>query len=81
MEHDLNFHAGELVAKAEVRATLAERHVINTSTSDIEAVGIFKHAGIAVTRREPRDDLVTLLDRLAIHLNIARCRATEVIHR
>ena len=62
LEHQPDLQPGQVVAEAEVRAALAERHVVVGRAGDVEAVGIGEHPLVTVAGGEPHHDLVAGLD-------------------
>ena len=77
LEHDPQLQARERRAQAEVPTTGAEGLVLWIAL-DLEAVGILVARLVAVGGDVPHDDLLALLDLLAVQLDVARGRAAEM---
>ena len=80
-EHHLQLEPGQRRAQAEVRAE-AEREVrVRVAVARRSRSGSANTAGVAVGRRVHQDQLVALVQRLAVHLDVARDRARHVLDR
>ena len=80
-EDELQLHAGQVGAQAEVRTAAAERDVRVRVARDVEDERVVPHLFVAVGGDVPDDDAVTGLDRPAPDLGVDGRGAAEVQHR
>ena len=80
-EHQLDLYAGQVGAKAEVRAATAEPNMVVGGAFDVEVPRIIERSGVAIRSDVPQHDLVAGLHLHAVEFVVLRALAAEVQHR